>query len=277
MSTKTMTLVAAVALACTAPETSARPAPSEEPAVERSFDHEHARWTRILGRHVHGDRFDYAALAKDRGELDAYLAELSSVTPDELEGWTTKQRFAFWINVYNAFTISLVVDHHPVDSIRDIGSLLRPVWKKRFIPLEALDPDGKGQKLSLDVVEHGILRPRFEDARVHAAVNCASEGCPPLFAEAFVAERLDAQLDEQARAWLADPERNRYDRAESEVRVSAIFDWFEEDFERDAGSVQAWIARYAPASEAGWIRAAEDLDIEHLDYSWKLNAFVRER
>jgi len=70
--------------------------------------------------------------------------------------------------------------------------------------------------------------------------------CPPLFAEAFVAERLDAQLDEQARAWLADPERNRYDRAESEVRVSAIFAWFEGDFERDAGSVQAWIARYAP-------------------------------
>lgn len=283
MSMTTTILVAGLLLGCSTDSTPADPAPrppaaQPRPAQDapvRAFDHTHAAWTSVLDAHVQGDRFDYAALARDRGPLDAYLAELATVTRAQLEAWTRAQRYAFWINAYNAFTVHLIVDAYPVASIKDLGSMLSPVWKKRFIPLGALDPDGEGQALSLDVVEHGILRPRFEDARVHAAVNCASESCPPLRNEAFVAERLDEQLDEQVRAWLADPRRNRYDRASEELRVSAIFDWFEDDFERDAGSVSAWIARYAPAAEAAWIRAADDLDVEFLDYSWELNAVVK--
>ena len=257
------------------PTVVAEPATPASPAALPAFDQSHARWTRILAKHVDGDRIDYKAIKKDRSELDAYLKELGSVTPAELAKWSEKERYAFWINVYNAFTVSLVVENYPVESIKDIGSLLSSVWKKRFIPLTALDPEGKGQELSLDVVEHGILRERFKDARVHAAVNCASESCPPLRNEAFVAKRIDAQLDEQVRAWLADSKRNRYDRKNNEINVSAIFDWFESDFERDAGSVQKWIAKYAPESEASWIRSAKGLDIEHLDYSWELNEVKR--
>ena len=167
--------------------------------------------------------------------------------------------------------MSLVASKYPLKSIRDIGNFFSPVWKKEFIPLKAFHPKGDDDKLSLDDVEHGILRPTFKDARVHAAVNCASIGCPPLRNEAFVADRLDAQLDEQARNWLADSARNRYDRSKSTIYVSEIFDWFGKDFVRDGGSIEAWIAKYAPEPEAAWIKSAKKVRRKYIDYSWKLN------
>ena len=242
-------------------------------AAAGSFDHAHAAWTSVLATHVVDDRFDYGRLAKDRGALDAYLAQLHAVTPEQLATWTREQRYAFWINVYNAHTIQLVVDHYPIDSIRDLGGkVFNKVWDKEFIPMAAHHPDGDREKLSLDDVEHGILRPRFDDARVHVAVNCASTGCPPLRAEAFVAARLDEQLDEQALRFLADERRNTFEVSErgGRMKVSEIFDWFASDFERDAGSVSAWIARYAPPEVAAWIAEAEP-EVGFRSYSWALN------
>ena len=238
---------------------------------DQLFDHTHADWTAILQQHVVGDRFDYRALSKNRGSLNRYVNQLHRVRPTQLKGWTRDQRYAFWINAYNAHVVQLIVDNYPLDSIKDLGSFFSPIWKKRFIEMQSLSPSGKQQKLSLNDIEHEILRPRFKDARVHAAVNCASIGCPPLRNEAFVAERLDEQLDEQVRTWLADARRNRYEAKDKTLRVSEIFDWFEDDFERDAGSVAKWIARYAPEQEATWIRSAKKVRIKHLDYSWKLN------
>ena len=257
-----------VLLACAAPGTARTGAPTDARAA---FDHSHAAWTALLKQHVRGDRFDYAALARDRAPLERYLRALEAVTPAEHEAWTREQRYAFWIDVYNAYTVALVVDRHPIASIKDVSTLFSQVWDQELVPLKPLFPAAKGARLTLNDVEHRILRPVFADARVHAAVNCASEGCPPLRAEAFVAERLDAQLDEQVRAWLADPARNRYDRAEQRVEISKIFDWFTEDFVRDAGSVQAWIAKYAPPAEREWIARAKKLAIGYRDYSWKLN------
>ena len=270
---QTLTLVLLTALSCSAPARSTPDAPTEasrRPA--EAFDHRHEAWTAILKTHVRGDRFDYAALKKDRAALDRYLRSLEAVTREQHDAWTREQRYAYWIDVYNAYTVSLVAEKHPVDSIKDIGSLFTEVWDLELVPLKHLFPEAKGAKLTLNDVEHRILRPGFRDARVHAAVNCASIGCPPLRAEAFVAEKLDAQLDEQVRLWLADPARTRYDRAKGRVEVSKIFDWFEEDFVRDAGSVQAWVAKYAPPAEADWIRSAKKLAIAYRDYSWKLNA-----
>ena len=267
-----LALVLLTALSCSAPARPAPDAPAGAPkAPAGAFDHRHEAWTAILKAHVRGDRFDYAALQKDRAALDRYLRSLEAVTREQHDGWTREQRYAFWIDVYNAYTVSLVAEKHPVDSVKDIGTLWTEVWDLELVPLAHLHPEAKGTKLTLNDVEHRILRPVFRDARVHAAVNCASIGCPPLRAEAFVAEKLDAQLDEQARAWLADPARNRYDRAKGRVEVSKVFEWFEEDFVRDAGSVQAWIARYAPPAEAQWVRDAKKLAVDHLDYSWKLN------
>lgn len=245
--------------------------PVAKSAQEAEFDHEHAQWTAILAKHVHGDLFDYAAVKKDPAALDAYLATLHSVTGEQLKSWDENQRMAFWINVYNAHAVKLVADNYPVKSIRDLGTLLNKVWDKRFIAMPGLHPSGKNKNLSLDDVEHKILRPRFEDARVHAAVNCASESCPPLRNEAFVGKRLDAQLDEQVRAWLADESRNQFDLAAGKLRVSEIFNWFKSDFVRDGGNVQGWIAKYAPEKVATAIQSGTKLKLSYLDYSWKLN------
>jgi len=238
-------------------------------AVE--FDHEHARWTEILSEHVRGEGFDYGKLKEDPAGLEAYLGSLGAVMPEEFAAWKREQQFAFWIDAYNAYTVKLVVDAYPIESIQDLGRSTKAVWEKEFIPLGRLFGEAGDRKLSLDDIEHKILRPRFKDARVHAAINCASRGCPPLRPRAYVAERLDDQLDEQVAAWLADPERNRFDEKENKVVVSKLFDWFKDDFVRDGGSVQAWIAARAPVSERAWLSAAKDLEIGFADHSWKLN------
>lgn len=266
MTLPSLLLASALSMACTL----SGPGQETQAVQSAPFDHGHARWTEILKRHVVGDRLDYAALDKDREKLDAYLAELHAVTPGGVASWTREQQFAFWINTYNAHVVDLVLSEYPVESIKDIGGLLSSVWKKSFIAMPALHPSGRPGKLSLDEIEHQILRPRFKDARVHAAINCASLSCPPLRNEAFVAERLAEQLDDQVRKWLADPTRNRFDEAKSRAEVSEIFDWFEDDFVRDGGSVVGWIAKYTLPSQATWLSKGK-VKLSFLDYSWKLN------
>ncbi|MCZ6597999.1 MAG: DUF547 domain-containing protein [Planctomycetota bacterium] len=245
--------------------------PSAPPATVAEFDHQHTAWTQILRAHVTDDTFDYAALKKNTSQLKAYLRELRAVTPEKLKGWTKEQRFAFWINVYNAHTINKVVDNYPLDSIKDLSTGLfgvNSVFDKEFIEMTPHHPDGKDDELSLNDIEHGILRAKFKDARVHAAINCASFSCPPLRNEAFVADRLDKQLDEQMRAFVVDTKRNRFDRQENRLYLSEIFDWFKDDFERDAGTVKEFVARFAPEKDRELIRGAK---VKHIDYDWDLN------
>ncbi|MCK6449110.1 MAG: DUF547 domain-containing protein [Planctomycetes bacterium] len=250
---------------------------AQKPA-DLTFDQTHATWTQVLREHVKGDRFDYKALVADRSKLDQYLGMLQAVPREEFERWTKEQRFAFWINAYNAYTLHLVAKSYPLESIKDLGALFKSVWDKPFVPLGHLFPDAPKKELTLNDIEHEILRPKFKDARVHAAINCASRGCPPLRSQAFVADSLSAQLDEQVRAWLADTSRNRFDAAKKKAQVSEIFSWFKEDFVRDAGSVREWLAKYAPEEHATWLRAAQkELDLSYLDYSWKLNDVERSK
>ena len=248
----------------TAPVDSTAPVPTAE------FDHAHGGWNELLSRHVRGDAFDYAALKKDPSPLKAYLKQLHAVTPDQLSSWSKEQRFAFWINVYNAHTIEKIVDNYPLKSIKKLsGALgLNSVFDDRFIDMPLFHPKGKQKKLSLNDVENEILRKRFQDARLHAAINCASYSCPPLLGEAFVAAELDGQLERQMRAFLADPKRNRYDTDKGVLRLSKIFEWFEGDFERDAGSVRDYVLRFGPPEQADFIRTAK---IRHIDYDWALN------
>jgi len=242
-----------------------------------TFDHSHARWTALLARHVRPTGVDYEGFRRDKVAFDAYLAALQGAQPADLESWSENQRFAFWINVYNAYTIRLVAQNCGIKSIRDLGD--KPfcdVFDKAVIPLKALHPAGTNQNLSLNDIEHEILRPRFEDARAHAAVNCASASCPPLLNEAFVADRLDAQLDKVMRRFVNDPARNTFDCRKRTLYLSKIFKWFESDFVRDAGSVQAYVARYADPARVGgstaWIQKAR---LRFKKYSWRLNAAPR--
>jgi len=252
--------LAALALA---PFFQERPAPA-------AFDHTHAAWTAVLKEHARDGGFDYAALKKDDARLRAYLRSLEAVTKEQHDGWERDEQLAFWINAYNAYTIRKVVGGYPVKSIKKLGGLFTSVWDKEFIPLNALHPKGAGDELSLNDIEHGILRPRFEDARVHAAINCASKSCPPLLDVAYTAKEIGRQLERQVKAWLADPARNRFEAAAKRARVSKIFDWFEEDFERGGGTVAGWIAKYAPREHAEWL-AAGGVRLSYLDYDWSLN------
>lgn len=262
-------LHAAPSIACTDSVAQAGPTaePSLAPAAE--FDHSHARFDALLKQHVKDGWLDYRGVIEDKAELAAYIDELEAVQPSELEAWSREERYAFWINVYNAHVIQLVIDHYPVRSIKDIGgAIFGQVWDKEFIELTAFHPEGDDDKLSLNDVEHEILRPRFEDARVHAAVNCASYSCPVLMAGAFTADELEEQLDRQMRAFVNDPVRNGLDPKGKRLELSEIFKWFSEDFERDAGSVREYVLEFARPEIVEFVKQAE---LGYRDYDWSLN------
>jgi hypothetical protein len=236
-----------------------------------AFDHGHEQWDRLLKRHVvlvgsgNASRVDYAAIARERAALQAYLEALSAVTEAQFGAWPRAQQMAFLINAYNAFMVEKVLMRYPrIGSIWDFGRVFGNPFKDEFFSL-------LGARRSLDELEHRMLRPRFGDPRVHYAVNCASIGCPMLREEDYLAERLDAQLDEQAQRFLSDRSRNRYDPRSARLQVSRIFDWFAADFEPRA----RYFARYAEllADDAGAREAVRRgaAPLEFLDYDWALN------
>lgn len=226
-----------------------------------ALDQSHQRWTAQLGRFVHGGEVDYAGWKNEQAKLDEYLRELVRVKKEEFASFSREQKLAFWINAYNAYTVPLILDHYPVSSIRSIGLLPGAAFRRAFIPL-------LGEKLTLNEIEN-LLR-QMGEPRIHFAIVCASKSCPELQTEAYRADVLDRQLDAAARGFLRDPAKNRWDAPSRTLKLSSIFKWFGEDFERPAGSLQAYVARYLDpairiAMESGPVR------IEFLDYDWSLN------
>ena len=257
-----------LALAFATAPLSSQDAAAETPATERAAAGLHAPFDALLKEFVRDGLVDYAGLAKDTSDLDEYVAALGRVKPGEL---SRPEVVAFWINAYNAFTLRLILDHHPkIDSIKDISRGDR--WKA-----ERWRVDGK--RYSLDQIEHEILRP-MGDARVHFALVCAALSCPNLAPEAYVAERLDEQLDRQGRVFLQDSKKGLRTYVDEgwfsdtpTLELSAIFDWFEEDFEEHSGSLVDFVLPYASERDAAFIRKHRaDLDVDHFDYDWALNA-----
>ena len=246
----------------------------------RGFDHDHAAWTALLKKHVvlvrggQASLLRYAGFAADRSALRAYLDSLSTVSREAFEGLGKPQQQAFLINAYNAFTVELVLSRYPdLKSIKDLGGLFSSPWESKWIEL-------LGNKRSLDDIEHGMLRQRgvYDEPRVHFAVNCASIGCPMLREEAFVADRLETQLAQQAERFMADRTRNRWNARRQRLEVSKIFQWYGDDFRlghRGIHSVEAFAALYAERlgdtpAEHDRIRS-EKVDLAFLDYDWALN------
>ncbi len=224
-----------------------------------AFDHSHAKFTKVLNKYVKGNNVEYAALAKSPEHLGSYLVDLSKINKSEYSGWNENEQKAYLINLYNAATLKLIVDNYPLKSIKDIPS----PWKQETI--KAL-----GQTFSLDEIEHDILRKDFDDARIHFGVNCASIGCPPLLDEAFTAKKLDSQLDKQARAFLADSSKNKFDIANGTLYLSPIFDWFKEDFTKKAGDVESYITPYL-SPELQKQMKGKSFRIKNSAYDWSLN------
>ena len=251
------------------------------------FDHEHKAWTALLKKHVvlidggKASKVRYAGFQQDRSQIKSYLESLSKVAPAEFDGWSKAQRMAFLINAYNAFTVEKILSRYPdIRSIWDFGKLIGNPFRDRFFTL-------LGREFSLDAIEHETLRKpgAYDDPRVHYAVNCASIGCPMLREEAYTAARLEAQLEEQARRFLSDRSRNRYDATAGRLEISRIFDWYRADwtsgyrgFEGRSAPIHSheqyfagYAALLADAPEQRKLIEERKAPLQFLEYDWRLN------
>jgi hypothetical protein len=234
-------------------------------AGNTSFDH--SAFDRLLQSHVVDGRVDYDAFAR-APEFPRYLEHLARTRPDTL---SRKEQLAYWINAYNAYTIQLVNAHGERKSIRNINKTLGVIkamgpWKEEIVK-------AGGQTMSLDHVEHAIIRKRFQEPRIHFALVCAARSCPPLRREAYTGERLDAQLDDQARIFIArSPDKNRVDVPTATVHLSPIFTWFKEDFGPDLGR---FLARYVPDGPARRLLESGRFKVVETPYDWSLNSTER--
>lgn len=246
-------------------------------AYAAGFDH--SGWGKLLQQHVRvledgrASQVDYAGLSVKRDALDDYLNKLTAVSRGEFDAWSMDEQLAFLLNAYNSWTVELILTKYPdLDSIKDLGSLFQSPWKKRFISL-------LGKKRSLDDIEHGLIRGsgRYNDPRIHFAVNCASIGCPALRAEPYFGADIQRQLDEATSLFLSDRSRNRLDGRV--LKVSSIFKWYREDFEKGWQSVESLEQFLADHAEDLGLTKKETeqvltgkIQIEFLSYDWKLNS-----
>lgn len=219
----------------------------------------HEAWTNLLRKYVSLDgKVNYPGFIRDKQAVQEYLDLLGANHPDE-QRWTRAEQLAYWINAYNAFTVKLIMDHYPVASIKDIKKgipFVNSVWDLKFIPLG-------GQLYDLNHIEHRILREKFDEPRIHFAINCASVSCPKLANVAFEAATLDKQLEQAAREFFADPQKNKLQP--NRIEISRIFLWFGGDFKKSGGDIIAYINQYSE------VRISPKASISYLEYDWNLN------
>lgn len=226
-------------------------------AVSTATAFDHSPLDAILKQRVDANGMvDYAGLKADRAGLDSYLEKTGAVTESDFNGWSESEQIAFLSNVYNAETLQLIIDNYPVDSIKDLGGLISTPWDKKTVILF-------GEETTLNKVEHDILREDYDEPRIHFALVCAAVSCPPLRREAYTGAKLDSQLDDQARVFLAQSGKNRIEG--DTVYLSKIFDWYGGDFGRNDEALLNALNPWIEGETAG-------KDIDYTDYDWSLNA-----
>lgn len=217
----------------------------------------HSVWNDLLGKHVSANGWvSYRGFVEDSTKLNSYLSELSENPP--AKEWSEDEKLAYWINAYNAFTVKLIIDHYPTASIKDIKNgipFVNSIWDLKFFKIG-------GKEMDLNEIEHAILRKEFKEPRIHFAIVCASKSCPKLLNEAYTAESLEQQLDQQTVEFINDTTKNRVSKEKAEL--SQIFNWFRGDFTRDM-KLQEFIANYALNEMSSGAK------ISFMDYDWSLN------
>ncbi len=219
----------------------------------------HQQFSTILQKYVSvTGRVNYRRLQQDTLNLNQYLNNLSRNPPGA--NWSSPEKLAFWINAYNAFTLQLVLRHYPVKSIKDIGSkfqipFVNSVWDIAFINIG-------DNKMTLNQIEHQILRKEFKEPRIHFAIVCASVSCPKLRREAYTGAALQQQLDDQARSFINDATRNQLQP--DKIKISKIFSWFQGDFTRKE-PLTNYLNRYSQ------IKINANARVSTLTYNWSLN------
>jgi hypothetical protein len=227
------------------------------------FDHSHALFGKVLDAFVEDGWVDYAGLKRNPADLKAYLGQIASISRTEFGKWSEPGQIAFLCNLYNAATLQLIIDNYPVESIKKIGGRWKGPWKQEVVSLF-------GEKVTLDHVEHDIIRKDYKEPRVHFALVCAARSCPPLRGQPYVPEKLDEQLEDQGRIFMNTPSKNRVDLENRTVYLSRIFKWFSGDFEEASGSVLNFARPYFPKDISRQLEEGE-FAVEYMDYDWDLN------
>ena len=241
-------------------------APSALPQAAPEAPSIHAPLSALLRAHVQHGLVDYDAFKK-APEFPRYLDSLASA---RLEGLSKDDRLAFWINVYNAYTIALINKHNERESIRNINMFLGLVkgkgpWKEEIVR-------AAGRTLTLDEVEHKIIRVEFKEPRIHAALVCAAISCPPLRTEAYEGRRLNPQFEDQTKTFLRERQtENRLDLGNSVIHLSPIFDWYREDFGKTDAAILRFVAPYFDGTGEKSAFSEGRLKIEFTTYDWSLN------
>jgi hypothetical protein len=231
-----------------------------------SFDHDHTSLTQLLSnsvvRHGHQTLVNYKLIKKDPSKLNKYIKGLSEITKEEFTSWSRDKQLAVLINGYNAWTIQLIIKHYPVSSIKNIGSLFTSPWEKKFI-------QWLGDEVSLDYIEHELIRKNYDEPRIHFALVCAAMGCPPLREEAYKASNLNSQLSDASKNFINDKSENRYEIKKDKLilYVSSLFDWYGKDF----GSRENLINYITEAMSIKNKIQYKTVTVNFLDYDWSLN------
>ena len=251
------------------------------------FDHSYSNYNKLLNTVVveQGRQtvVDYDYLKKYPEILDSHLTEIETVSRQDFNSWNKNQQLAFLINAYNAFTLKLILNHYPkIESILDLGGLiLFTPWKKNFFNLF-------GKEANLSTIENDLIRENYDEPRIHFAINCASKSCPALQKQAYVADKLEQQLENATIQFMRDPEHNRFNKEKKLLKISSIFNWYNTDFTK-SGSLQSYIASYISEDPEIQVLLNEDtrnknkstgignllndnsVKIIYLDYDWSLN------
>ncbi len=230
----------------------------------------HSLFSDILQQYVSKGKVNYKEL-KDDSRLDTYIISLSKINPDTIT--SQKDKLAFWINVYNVYTLQVICKNYPLESINDLhgGGLIlgmvfgTTIWDDEFVSIN-------GEETTLNHIEHEIIRPVFKDPRAHFALVCASKSCPPLRPEAYEGYKLDKQLDDQGKIFMSDNFKNSFDIKNKTANLSKIFSWFSEDFGDEDENILSFVSDYIEKDIAENIKNnPESWDIDYLDYDWGLN------
>lgn len=223
---------------------------------------DHEIWAGLLKKHVRQTGVDYAGFKSDEDRLDQYLKLLEHTDSKTL---SRDGQFAYYINAYNAWTIKLILSAYPgVASIKDLGTFFKTPWEKKFVRID-------GAVVTLDDIEHRILRPRFKDPRVHFAINCSAVSCPPLRSEPYLGSLLNLQLDQATRSFLNHPGSYRFEG--NAFYVSRIFKWFAEDFNNN---VLDFYLNFAQSDlKKKLVEIKDVIEVKYLPYDWSLNTVSR--
>lgn len=233
-------------------------------ASASTFDHSHSAYTELLSKYIIDGRVDYESFMDSKADLVAYLDDLASVSKDDFETWEKDQKISFWINLYNAHTIRLILNSHPVRNIRGIGIPLLGPWAISGIKVF------EGKKISLDYIEHKTLRRKYKDPRFHFALVCAAKSCPPLRYEAYTSDKLDEQLTDQGRWFMSEPKKNRLDTDKKKMYLSKIMSWYRGDFPSGSEAMIEYMWQFFDPKLTADQNPA-DYSIRHTHYDWSIN------